>query len=68
MHVFIGQQLGKLNSAFIAQAHPNEMENLMDNNEPQHARPPHKLRIDHDFAFSDKAGCMNRSAPARLLT
>ncbi|MFL6354771.1 MAG: hypothetical protein ACJ74Z_23365 [Bryobacteraceae bacterium] len=67
MHVFIGYQLGKLSSAFISQAHPNEMEKLMDKNDPQHARPPYKLRVDHHFAFSDIAGGMNCSAALRLL-
>jgi hypothetical protein len=67
MHVFVSQQLAKLGSACIAQSHPNEMKKLMNHNKPQHARAPYKLRIDHHFAFSDKAGRMNRSAAARLL-
>jgi hypothetical protein len=67
MHVFIGQQLGKLSSAFVSQAHPNEMEKFMDNDQAQHARSPHQLRIDHDFAFSEKTGRMNRRSAMGLL-
>jgi hypothetical protein len=67
MHIFIRQQLAKLSSASIAQAHPNEMEKFMDNNQAQHARSPHQLRIDYDFAFSEKTGRMNRRSAMGLL-
>jgi hypothetical protein len=67
MRVFICQQLAKLTSASIAQAHPNEMEKFMYKNEAQHARSPHQLRIDHDFAFSEKTGRVNRRSAMGLL-
>jgi hypothetical protein len=66
MHVFIGQQLAKLSSDCITQPHPDEMKKLMDNDQPQQARPPHQLRIDHYFTFSDEAGGVNRGPAVRL--
>ncbi|MGI9072038.1 MAG: hypothetical protein ACR2JB_12185 [Bryobacteraceae bacterium] len=56
-----------MSSTSIAQAHPNEVENLVDNNEPQYARPSHKLSIDDHFAFPDKTGRMNRRSAVGLL-
>jgi hypothetical protein len=43
------------------------MEKFMDNDLAQHARSPHQLRIDHDFAFSEKTGRMNRRSAMGLL-
>jgi hypothetical protein len=68
VNAFLAQQLRELTSALIPQAHPHEMKKLMDNNQTQRAGLLHKLRSDHDFTFSQKAGRVHRSTPLNLIT
>ncbi|SRR6266516_4296939 len=66
MLIFLSQEAGELLSGPITESQPNEMKKLVDQNQPQQARPPQKLTFQHDFAFPDKAGGINRDPAARL--
>lgn len=46
----------------VAEPSPNEMEDLMRENQAQLYRAAEQLRLKNDFALPNEAGCMDRSA------
>ena len=59
---FVDQQVRKFFSGAVTQASPYEVEDFVDNNEPEHANVRKQSGLQDNLALPDKTGCVNRNA------